>query len=36
MQKISRSEAERAFELSYFSPRQAVIKIIVQGDNTDK
>ena len=34
--KKSRSEAERAFELPYFSPRQAVIKIIVQGGNTDK
>ena len=30
--KNSRSEAERAFELPYFSPRQAVIK----GGNTDK
>ena len=32
----SRSEVERAFELLYFSNRQAVIKIIVQGGNTDK
>ena len=29
--KNSRSEAEGAFELPYFSRRQAVIKIIVQG-----
>ena len=34
--KKSGSEAERAFELPYFSPRQAVIKIIVRGGNTDK
>ena len=34
--KNSRSEAERAFELLYFSNRQAVIKIIVQGGNTEK
>ena len=34
--KSSQSEAELAFELPYFSPRQAVIKIIVQGANTDK
>ena len=36
MQKSSRSKAELAFELPYFSPRQAVIKIIVQGGNTGK
>ena len=29
-------EAERAFELQYFGPRPAVIKLIVQGGNTDK
>ena len=29
MQKNSRREVERAFELLYFSPRQAVIKTIV-------
>ena len=34
--KNSRSEAERAFVLPYFSPRPAVIKLIVQGGNTDK
>ena len=34
--KKSRSEAERAFELPYFGPRPAVIKLIVQGRNTDK
>ena len=34
--KNSGNEAERAFELPYFSPRQVVIKIIVQGGNTDK
>ena len=34
--KNSRNEAESAFELPYFSPRQAVIKIIVQEGNTDK
>ena len=31
MQKNSLSEAERAFELPYFGPRPAVIKLIVQG-----
>ena len=36
MQKNSQNEAGRAFELPYFSTRQAVIKIIVQGGNTDK
>ena len=36
MQKKSRSEAERAFELPYFSPPPAVIKLTVQGGNTDK
>ena len=36
MQKHARSEAERAFELSYFSPHPAVIKLIVQWGNTDK
>ena len=36
MQKNSRSEAERAFELLYVGPRPAVIKPIVQGGNTDK
>ena len=35
MQKKSRSDAERAFELPYFSPRQAVTKIIAQGADTD-
>ena len=34
--KRSRSEAEGAFELPYFGPRPAVIKLIVQGSNTDK
>ena len=34
--KKFRNEAEHASELPYFSPRQAVIKIIVQGGNTDK
>ena len=34
--EISRSEAERAFELPYFDPRPAVVKLIVQGSNTDK
>ena len=34
--KNSRSEAERSFVLPYFSPRPAVIKLIVQGGNTDK
>ena len=36
MQKNSRSDAEHAFELPYFSPRQAVAKIIVQEVNTDQ
>ena len=36
VQKSSRSEAECAFELPYFGPRPAVIKLIVQGGNTDK
>ena len=36
IQKTSRSEAERAFELPYFSPPRAVIKLTVQGGNTDK
>ena len=36
MQKSSRSDAERTFELLYFSPRQAVTRIIVQGANTDQ
>ena len=37
MQKNSRSEPERAFELPYFGHVQhAVIKLIVQGGNTDK
>ena len=34
--KNSQSDAERAFELPYFSLRQAVTKIIVQGANTDQ
>ena len=32
--KNSRSEAECAFEMPYFSPCPAVIKLIVQGGNT--
>ena len=36
MQKNSRSEAELAFEMPYFNPRPAVIKLIVQGGSTDK
>ena len=36
MQKNSRSEAEHALELPYFGPRPAVIKLIVQGGNTEK
>ena len=31
MQKYSRSGAEHAFELPYFGPRPAVIKLIEQG-----
>ena len=34
--KKSRSETERAFELPYFGPRPAVIKLIVQRGNIDK
>ena len=34
--KNSPSEAEPAFELPYFGPRPAVIKLIVKGGNTDK
>ena len=35
-QKNSRSEAKGRFWLPYFSPRQTLIKLIVQGGNTDK
>ena len=34
--KNSRSDAENAFELPYFSPHRAVTKIIVHWANTDK
>ena len=34
--KNSRSEVECGFELPYFGPRPAVIKLIVQGGNTGK
>ena len=36
IQKNSRSETERAFELPYFSHCPAAIKLIVQGGNTNK
>ena len=36
MQKNPESDAERAFELPYFSPHWAATKIIVHWANTDQ